>query len=246
MRAMSALFAKVKPLGLAVLVLPLLAAAQAQAAPDLEGLLKKVDAIRNPGESYLMKVEVKSSENKDEPYVYEVACGGSDKTLVKTLAPASSQGKKYLMLNEDMWAYVPNLSRPVRISLNQKLNGQAANGDISRMRWSGDYEPRLEEESPSEWRVLLTARKKGLTYEKIRAWIDRKSNRPVRAEFLSVSGKPLKTAVYQGYKTLAGAVRPTEIVIADVANPTDRSQLLITEMSVRTFPGSMFNQNSLK
>jgi outer membrane lipoprotein-sorting protein len=226
----------------------ILAGSSARAATDLEGLLKRVDAIRNPAESYRMKVEVTSSENsenKGEHYIYDVSCGGNDKTLVKTLAPPSSQGKKLLMLHENMWAYVPNLSRPVRISLSQKLNGQTANGDISRMHWSGDYSPSLEEETPAGWRLLLTANKDGLTYAKIRAWIDRKTYRPLKAEFLSVSGKPFKTATYQAYKTLAGLARPSEIVIADVVNANDRSTIRIMEMEVRTFPASVFNQNSL-
>ena len=231
---------------LSLLLLFVSFSSSALAGANLEDVLKKVDGVRNPADSFQMKVEVKSSENKDEAYVYEVSCSGNDKTVVKTLAPPSSQGKKFLMLQEDMWAYVPNLSRPVRISLNQKLNGQAANGDISRMRWFGDYEPKLESETAAEWKLLLTAKKKGLTYEKIRAWIAKKDFHPIKAEFLSVSGQVLKNAVYQGYRPLAGAVRPTEIVISDVANASDRSMISIKEMSAKSFPASMFNQNSMR
>ena len=55
---------------------------------------------------------------------------------------------------------------------------------------------------------FFTAKKKGLTYDKLRIWIAKKSFFPVKAEFLTLSGKPLKTAAYEGYKNLAGRVRP--------------------------------------
>ena len=49
-----------------------------------------------------------------------------------------------------IWVFIPNLKRSVRVGLSQKLTGQAANGDISRMRWSGDYTPKLLKETKKE------------------------------------------------------------------------------------------------
>ena len=68
------------------------------------------------------------------------------------------------MLDENMWVFIPNLKRSVRVGLSQKLTGQAANGDISRMRWSGDYTPKLLKETKKSWLLHLQAKKKGLTH----------------------------------------------------------------------------------
>src|SRR4051812_8253138 len=86
-------------------------------------ILEHADAIRNPSESFRMRAEVKTGEDTSE---FEVQTKGKDKTLVKTLAPSRDVGRNMLMLDENMWAYIPNLKRAVRIGLNQKLTGQAA------------------------------------------------------------------------------------------------------------------------
>jgi outer membrane lipoprotein-sorting protein len=212
---------------------------------QLEVLLKKVDAIRNPAESYLMKVEVENSDSPRDHGVFEVSISGKSKTLINTLAPPDSAGKKYLMLDEDMWAFTPNIGRPVRISLNQRLTGQTANGDISRMSWSGDYEPKLEKDEPNAWILFLKAKKKNLTYEKIRVWINKKNNFPIKAEFLSLQGKPLKLAVYKTFGKIAGKIRPIEVVIRDAKVKTDYSIIHIKSMTPKSFSASVFNQNSL-
>lgn len=215
------------------------------AAEDAATILKKADEIRNPGDSYFMKVEVKSS-GSDEPSIYEVSLKGNSKTLVKALAPARDKGRNMLMIDEDMWAYVPNLKRAVRVSLSQKLTGQTANGDISRTRWSGDYTPKVEKEEGNYTVLYLQANKKGLTYDRIRVWVAKKSYRPEKAEYLSLNDKVLKKVEYKGFKAMANGERPSEIHIQDALNESEKSVIAITSMEVRQFPDSLFNQNNLK
>jgi outer membrane lipoprotein-sorting protein len=216
------------------------------AAPsaDPQTIVSRVDQIRNPGDSYSMSVQITSLPDNDLSG-FDVSIKGNDKTVVKTTAPARDRGRNLLMLGEDMWAYIPNLKRAVRVSLSQKLTGQAANGDISRMRWSGDYDPKIESQNAQQWVIFLSSKKKGLTYDKVRAWIDKKTFRPVRAEFLSPEGKVLKRASYGGYKQIAGMVRPTEIMIQDALREQEKSTIRILSMKSQKFPDSIFNQNNL-
>jgi outer membrane lipoprotein-sorting protein len=220
------------------------------AKPTAESILKQVDGIRNPSESYLMKVQVKDlsgsdSSSGDDPSVYEVSIQSNRKTLIKTLAPPRDRGRNLLMLDQDMWAYIPNLKRAVRVSLSQKLTGQAANGDISRMRWSGDYTAKIQDETPTQWTLFLTAQKKDLTYDQLRVWVQKKTYRPLRAEFLTAAGKTLKTATYGAYKPIVGKTRPTQMIIQDAVREKDRSEIDILDMQVRNIPSSLFNQNNL-
>ncbi|MFL5815143.1 MAG: outer membrane lipoprotein-sorting protein [Bdellovibrionia bacterium] len=228
------------------LALSLLFAAHAFAAESPDSIIKKVDDIRNPAESFFMKVEIHDVATPKSQYIYDVSLNGNTKTLVKTIEPAREQGRNFLMLEEDMWAFLPNLGRAVRVSLSQKLTGQAANGDISRMRWSGDYTPTIEKETPKEWVLFLTANKKGLTYEKVRVWVDKSNYHPTHAEFLAASGKPLKNAIYQGYKTMSGKVRPTQMIIQDANRTSDQSQITILNMTPKSFPASLFNPKSME
>lgn len=215
------------------------------AKSDVSEILRKADEVRCPTESYFMEVEVVSQGSNDVVRL-EVFTKGREKTRVNTVFPARDKGRNMVMIGEEMWAYVPNLKRAVRVALNQKLSGQAANGDVSRMRWWGDYYPVLESEDDSSWTLLLTARKKGLTYEKVRAWIEKKNFRPIKAEYLSLSGLVLKKTRFGGFRSIGGNVRPTEIQIQDAKNPSESSLLRILKLEARESSDTIFNQNALR
>jgi outer membrane lipoprotein-sorting protein len=208
-------------------------------------LLEEVDKFRNPSESYSMQVRIVSSHEK-EPASFLVYLKGNDKTLTKVLGPKKNLGRNMLMIGENMWVYVPNIRRSVRVSLSQKLTGEAANGDISRMRWAGDYTHKIEKKDAKEWQLFLEATKKDLTYAKIRVWIDAKDKRPLKAEFLTLSGKVIKTATYEDYKKKLGMNRPSKIHIVDNLKKDQFSDIFIDKMENKSFPDSMFTEKSLE
>lgn len=208
-------------------------------------LVKKADEIRNPSDSYEMNIEV---ETEDGTSIFQVYLKGKDKTLILTKAPARDKGRNMLMLDRDFHAYVPNLKRSMRLSLMQKLSGQVSNGDIARTRWHGDYEAKIEKKSAKEIQLLLKAQKKNLTYSWIRLWVENKTSRPLRADYLGTNGKTLlKKAFFEDYKNIAGAYRPTSIRILDPGNK--KSYIRVKSMESQKFEDSFFtirNMESMK
>lgn len=215
------------------------------AITEPESWIQIADQVRNPSQSYEMKIKV---EDADTRSILQVFLKGQDKTLIVTKEPASDQGRNMLMLDRDFHAYVPNLKRTMRLSLAQKLSGQVANGDISRTRWYGDYSVQLEKETETEHQLLLKAKKENLTYSWIRLWLKKTNHYPIRAEFLNLTGKKiLKKASFENYKQIAGAERPTTMRIVDTDGKT--SFIRILSMQSKAIPDSFFttrNMESLK
>lgn len=204
--------------------------------------VKAADQIRNPSASYEMKIKV---ETEDGNSVLQVYLKGQDKTLIVTKEPARDRGRNMLMLDRDFHAYVPNLKRSMKLSLMQKLSGQVANGDISRTRWAGDYDVTLEKETDQEVQLLLKGVKDNLTYAWIRLWLEKKTDRPLRTEYLGLNGKTvLKKAYFEDYKSIAGSVRPTTIRIADTNGKTSRIRIL--SMQSRDIPESFFTVRNME
>ena len=214
-------------------------------ANTVDEILKKTDAIRNPAQEFVMEVEVKSSADQDGPWMGEVSIKGNNKTLIKTLAPKREVGQNYLMLGTDIWAYTPRIKRALRVSLSQKLTGEAANGDIGRMRWHGDYDGKIRKTSSDRWELDLEANKKGLTYDKMRVWI-KKNYQPIEAEFLSKTGTVLKRASYSGFEKIHGEVRPTLMKITNALDKEKWSVIRIVKMEPRALPDSLFQKTSLE
>lgn len=210
-----------------------------------EDLLLEIDKYRNPSDAYSMNVRIVSTTEKEESS-FLVYLKGSDKTLIKVLGPKKTLGRNMLMIGENMWVYIPNIRRSVRVSLSQKLTGEAANGDISRMRWAGDYTHKVEKKDAKQWQLSLEATKKGLTYSKINVWIDAKDKRPLKAEFLTLSGKTIKTATYEKYEKVLGMMRPSQIHIVDNLKKDQYSDIYIEKMENKNFPDSLFTEKSLE
>lgn len=205
-------------------------------------LVAKADKIRNPSASYRMRITVATEENTQE---FEVFLKGTDKTLIVLKSPAKDIGRNMLMLDRDFYAFIPNLKRSMRLSLAQKLSGQVANGDIARTRWSGDYNVIVEKNDSQESQLFLSATRKNLTYQKIRLWVETKTARPLRAEYLGLDGKTvLKKSFFEDYKSIAGGVRPTKLRIEDTGGK--QSTITITEMASEDLADSIFTTTNLE
>lgn len=232
--------------------------ARAQAVPDGEPdvlaaeVLEKADRIRFPAESFEVEVAVTgSSDGKaTDARLYKVLSRGNDNTIVQVLEPASERGQAMLMRGRDLWIFLPTVSQPVRLALSQRLTGQVANGDIARANFSGDYVPRVLRTEPIDGHdhfvLELTAADRGVTYSRVLYWVRKSNFHPYKAEFYSVSGRLLKTARYEEFKTLGGRVRPTRLVLRDALREGEESVMEYSAMKLRDLPARMFSKDYLQ
>lgn len=211
-------------------------------AQTVQQILKKSESYRNPGNSFEMEIQV---QTKNQTQVFQVFLKGIDKTLIITKQPARDLGRNMLMLDRDFHAYIPNLKRSMKLSLSQKLSGQVSNGDISRTRWAGDYDGKIVGKKNGQIELMLKAQKENLTYEWIRLWVEEKSFKPLKAEYLGLNGKTLlKKAVFSDFKKILGAERVTTINITDPAG--ESSTMTILNMKSADFKDSFFTVRNME
>ncbi len=215
-------------------------------------ILEYADEIRSPQAAYRVTARVISKRpgKDDKIAVYEIWMKGKDKTIIKTLEPAVDRGTSLLMLRYDLWTFLQNISKPLRISLQQRLFGEAANGDIARANFSGDYDPVLKDTVMVKGRhfylLELTARDERVTYHKVNLWVMKDTYYPLKGEFYAFSGKLLKTCYYKNYEKVLDRMRPTRLVLD---NPLAKGQKTIidySDMTLDDFPDRVFTKNYLK
>jgi hypothetical protein len=228
--------------------------ADAAAVGDMlarEALLR-ADRIRFPEGGFQVDVTITTTQPDSEPdeRAYRILSKGNSQTLVQTTAPAVDRGQILLMRDRDLWAFLPNLSQPVRLPLSQRLTGQVANGDLARANFVGDYEPtilRKEKIEGETYQVLqLDAIDKWVTYRRVLYWLNASNYRPFKAEFYALSGRLLKTALYQEFSSLGGETRPTRLVVEDALRRGNRSVLEYSNMVERDLPDKIFTKDYLK
>jgi outer membrane lipoprotein-sorting protein len=194
-------------------------------------------------------VQVKISDfeagKSDEEHLYEVSQKGTDKTYVEFMSPRE-KGRHLLMLGDDMWVYLPDTSRPVRITPLERLTGDASNGDVARTNYAVDYSPvylRSEKVGAVDCNVLeLTAKRKGATYQRIVYWLRAEDARPVRAEFYLTSGKHIKSASFDEYEQSGGRLLLHKLTLYDEIRHNSRSVLEYTGAAQRSLPDKLFYQ----
>jgi outer membrane lipoprotein-sorting protein len=217
------------------------------ATPDAEALLKRSDAYRNGWPSYVLRVKITHYESgkADEDKSYEVSQKGTEKTYVEFLSPRE-KGQHLLMLSDDMWVYLPDTSRPVRITPLERLSGDASNGDVARTNYAVDYTAvylRTEKVGAENCYVLdLTAKRKGSTYQRILYWLRVEDARPVRAEFYLTSGKHIKSATFDEYMTVGGRPQLHRWTLYDEIRHNSQSILEYSNIAPRELPDKLFYQ----
>jgi len=214
---------------------------------DAQALLRESDILRNGSSSYVVRVKITNFEagKQDEEHLYGVSQKGLDKTHVEFLSPRE-KGRYMLMLGDDMWIYLPDTSRPVRITPLERLTGDASNGDVARTNYAYDYDAvylRTEKVGEIECRVLeLSAKRKGSTYHKIEYWLRAEDARPVRAEFYLTSGKHIKSATFDAYRQEGGRTYLARMTIYDQIRKSSHSVMEYSSYQARELPDKMFSQ----
>jgi len=219
----------------------------APATPDAEALLKRSDTFRNGWPSYVVHVKITDYEEgrPDEEHLYDVSQKGIDKTYVEFMSPRE-KGEHLLMLGDDMWIYLPDTSRPVRITPLERLTGDASNGDVARTNYAADYSPvylRTEKAGTVDCYVLeLTAKRKGATYQRILYWLRVADARPVRADFYLTSGKFIKSATFDDYADSNGKMLLRKLTLYDEIRHNSHSVLEYSGGAPRSLPDKLFYQ----
>lgn len=209
--------------------------AAAQAAPSAQAILAASDAVRNPDKPFSLTVTLVEFRNGKQTdgntltvYSKAEAASGRFRSLIRFVAPARDAGKLMLKSGNDLWFYDPASKASIRLSPQQRLLGQAANGDVVTVNLAKDYKAELAAEEAIQdgerktrqcYRLNLTGIAADVTYHRIEMWIDTASSRPVKARFYTESGQLLKTAYYRRYEQQLGVERPTEAVIIDGLDP---------------------------
>lgn len=236
---------------LGLLHLLLLAVTLPAMAQDAAEIVRQADLARRPGESFVWTVTITNQEGNRPPTVdgFEIYVKGT-RVLVRFVAPPRNVGRSLLALDRDLWIYLPDAGKPVRIPMAQRLVGQVANGDVARTDYAGDYTATLRGEEAVDGvpcHVLdLTARAKDVTYAAIKYWVARDGLRPVKAQFYAGTGTLLKTGLFDRYQPFNGRSLATRFTLVDAIRKDKRSTMEFGEVRLRELPDKYFTKGYMK
>jgi outer membrane lipoprotein-sorting protein len=155
--------------------------------------------------SFVMDFNVVSIQenSKSEAKIRVFFLSGS-KQLVTYLEPERLKDNYYLVNDHNTWMYQTGLQRPLRISAQQKLFGQAGIAETAGIDYCNDYNINGVIDSADRYYITLSAKDSKTAYQHAMI-IMRKSDSKIEKILLkAVNGSPLKELAYSDYKQLNG------------------------------------------
>ena len=180
-------------------------------------ILKKVDANLQPEsfESYRKLINVEPNGAKREFLLYTVK-KGHDKIVSLFLSPASEKGRATLRLGDNMWLYIPNVGKPIRItSLQSVVGGVFNNADIMRLDYNVEYDVQNIDDNKSEYVLDVKAKTGAVAYDKIKMWVDKQTLVPIKIECYAATGLLIKTLYFKEKKPFDDNVMRPSIIETD-------------------------------
>ena len=199
-----------------MLSLALALAVAAEPAPDALALVRRYDAVMSPANFEAQTKMVATREDgTTRTYKMKTQKSGKDKLRAQFLEPASAKGQEMLRNGENLWLWMPNLERAVRVAARDSfMGGDFNNADVLRVNYQADYHASVDNSDPAGDILVLKSKTQSASYDAIKLWMTRdKSPQPIKAEFYAASGKILRRAEFFDVKDFGGGlVRPSRIM----------------------------------
>ncbi len=212
-------------------------------AVDGTQLLVQIDRNLNPEsyELYRKLINIEPDGKKKEYTLFSVK-KGVDKVAAIFLAPASDKGRSTLRLGENMWLYIPNVGKPIRItSLQSVIGGVFNNADILNLDYSAEYNVEKVEEAGNESLLYLKAKNKTVAYDRLKMWVDKDKKIPAKIECLTEAGMLIKTLYFKDIKDFGGGiVRPATIETDSPLYKNYKSIMLFAKIKKKDFKDEVF------
>ncbi len=199
--------------------------------------LKGYDAVMGPKSFESVSVMVAHREDDStRTYQMKILKSGDDKLRLYFNAPASAKGQEMLRQGDNLWVYMPNIKKAIRLASRDSFQGgDFNNADILRSNLAVDYDVKFADEAPPEGEVALDlhSHSPDTSYDRILLWLDAKSGLPTKGQYFASSGKMLRSAVFSEVKEFHGVRRPARITMKNELATKRYSELATVDLDTK-------------
>lgn len=213
-------------------------------------ILEKIDAMRAPGSSFSCDLKIITKKGERKRIAKFILFVKYDKSLVKFTYPPVDKGKIVLMDGDDIWIYIPDTKRPIRLSPQLRLLGMASSADVARVVYSIDYTTssitKETIDGKKKYKIELRPKSPRKAYGKIILYVEEEDFKLRKADFYTVSGKLLKTVYYKNYNQILGKEITTELEICDPLFKDEQTIMKYDNFKIIDIPDEYFQKSYLE
>ncbi len=213
-----------------------------------ENILEEIDRNLTPVSAQMYKklINIEPDGSKKEFLIFQ-AKKDRDKMVSLFLEPDSEKGRATLRLGENMWLYIPNVGRPLRItSMQSVVGGVFNNADIMRLDFTTEYDVSKQEKSEVGYTLDLKAKNDTVSYDRLVMQVDGKSMTPTSIECYTSTGMLIKTLYYKKLKDFGDKiVRPAVVETVSPMYKGYKSIMIYGKITHKSFADEAFTLDNL-
>jgi len=213
-----------------------------------DNLLQEIDKKMSPGssETYKNLINIEPDGTKKEFLLYQ-ARKDSNKMVSAFLKPESEKGRTTLRVDENMWLYLPDVGRAIRItSMQSVVGGVFNNSDIMRLDFGVEYEITSQEDKGDIILVETKAKTDSVAYDKLVMQVDKKTTTPKQIDCYTSTGMLIKTLYYKDIKDFGnGIVRPAVLETKSPLYKDYKSIMVYGKITPKEFSDEAFTLDNM-
>ncbi|PLX21693.1 outer membrane lipoprotein-sorting protein [Candidatus Parcubacteria bacterium] len=213
-----------------------------------ENILEDIDRKLTPVSAQMYKklINIEPDGSKKEFLLFQ-AKKDKDKMISLFLEPESDKGRATLRLGDNMWLYIPNVGKPLRItSMQSVVGGVFNNADIMRLDFSTEYDVASSKELENYLELELKAKNDTVSYDKLIMQVDKKYLTPIQIECYTSTGMLIKTLYYKEPKDFGdNIIRPAVVETESPMYKGYKSIMIYGKISPKEFADEAFTLDNL-
>jgi len=237
--------------------IPLLLTFIVSQAQDATSIIKKSDDRMRGSTSYsemTMKIVRPSYERSISMKNWQK---GNRYSMILITAPAREKGQVFLKRGNEMWNWIPNISRMIKLPpsmMSQSWMGSDYTNDdlIKQSSIVVDYDHKIlsEEEirGHKTWKIELIPKPDApVVWGKIIAWVDKENYNQLRVEFYDEENELVNTQILKNIREMDGREIPTTWEMIPADEPDQKTVIELEKIEFnQTIADGFFSQQNMK
>ena len=207
---------------------------------EARALLERIDDLfRGEASSATMRMEIRTAR-WERTLRMQAWSRGTDQTLVRILAPPRERGTSTLRVEGDLWNYLPNVDRTIKVPAGMMgaswMGSHFTNDDlVQETRFSEDYDFRIASRPGADpqgiWIIEMTPKPRApVVWGRVVTEIRDEDRLPVETRFFDERGRLMRTMSFHDVREVGDRRIPARIRLAPADKQGEYTEMIYEQI----------------
>lgn len=211
-------------------------------------LLNKVDTVRAPRISEsLIQMRNYLSDDREITYKMRVITERKKATYLEILEPAREAGRKFLLIENDIWMYAPEVGKSLRLSARDKfLGSEFSNSDLMESSYEKNFKAASIDSVEDYYILEIEGKSREAPYKRITMKVRKSNFIPAELQYYTMSGRLFREMSLDSIKIIEGDPYATYMKMSNVLSTKSYTEVKILSFkSLARISPSLFKPENL-